>query len=470
MTHNDICQHIKKFHDSIHGYIDLTVFATKIIDTNFFQRLRKLKQLGVCSYVYPTGIHTRFEHSIGTYHIANELLQTIVITTNPKSIDKYLSDIPELKNYYKHMYNDQVHPLDMYVCELVKIAALCHDIGHGPFSHMFDDAFLPDVGKEYDYCATHEERSGVMIRMLIENDPILLNIINSDEITFIQNLINPTNEHTGFIYQIVSNTLNGLDVDKFDYLTRDVYALNFQAKIDPTRLVKHIRIIDNNIVYPEQAIDDIYNLFQTRFRLHKHVYCHKVVISIQFLIVKLMKLLDDILKISNSISDMNKFCLLTDEYILEGVKVINNVRNNLTEQQIKNVDLAFQILNDLENRKLYAVVCNLVSSAKINIDQLLENMHDKDKIIVFQTKIGFVSGNKSNPLDSIFVYKTKDSTKISGKLEAFKKDKNNVTALVPKTYQEHIVTIYYTDKTDVVRINELKSFMVQCNIFKNYDA
>ena len=83
MTHNDICQHIKKFHDSVHGYIDLTVFATKIIDTNFFQRLRKLKQLGVCSYVYPTGIHTRFEHSIGTYHIADELLQTIVTTTNP---------------------------------------------------------------------------------------------------------------------------------------------------------------------------------------------------------------------------------------------------------------------------------------------------------------------------------------------------------------------------------------------------
>ena len=367
------------------------------------------------------------------------------------------------------MYNDQVHPLDMYVCELVKIAALCHDIGHGPFSHVFDDAFLPDVGKEHDYCATHEERSGVMIRMLIENDPILSNIINSDEITFIQNLINPTNEHIGFIYQIVSNTLNSLDVDKFDYLTRDVYALNFQAKIDPTRLVKHVRIIDNNIVYPEQAIDDIYNLFQTRFRLHKHVYCHKVVIAIQFLIVKLMKLLDDILKISDSISDMNKFCLLTDEYILESVKVIYKFKSNLSDEQIENVHSAMDILNDLENRKLYAVVCNLVSSAKINVDQLLENIHDKDKIIVFQTKIGFVSGNKPNPLDSIFVYKTKDSTKIAGKLEAFKKDKNNVTALVPKTYQEYIVTIYYTDKTDVVRINELKSLMEQCNIFKNHD-
>jgi len=456
MAHNHICQHIKKFHDCIHGYIDLTVFAIKIIDTNFFQRLRKLRQLGVCSYVYPTGIHTRFEHSIGTYHLADELLKTIVTTTDPKSIDNYLSNISELKSYYTRTYNNQVHTLDMYVCELIKIAALCHDIGHGPFSHVFDDVFITDLGKENEYCATHEQRSGVIIRTIIENDQVLSKIITPDEITFIQNLINPSKEHTGFIYQIVSNTLNSLDVDKFDYLTRDVYMLNFQAKIDPSRLVRHIQVIDNNIVYPEQSIDDIYNIFQTRFRLHKHVYCHKAVIAVQFLIVKLMKLLDDILKISDSISDMSKFCLLTDEYIFESVKVIDKFRDNLSHLQKKNIDSALEILNDLENRELYAVVCNLVSSTKININELLMNIPDKDNLVVFQTKIGFVSGNKPNPLDFIFVYKTKDSTKISGKLEAFKKDKNNVTGLLPNIYQEYIATIYYTDKTNVDRINELK--------------
>jgi HD superfamily phosphohydrolase len=460
-NHNDICRHVKTLHDAIHGYIHLTVFATKIIDTNFFQRLRKLKQLGVCSYVYPTGIHTRFEHSIGTYHIADEQLNTIVTTTDPKSIDNYLANIPELNNYYEKMYNNQVHPLDMYVCELIKIAALCHDIGHGPFSHVFDDVFIPDVGKGNNFCATHEERSGVMIQMLIEQDEILSKIIHPDEIIFIQNLINPTKNHTGFIYQIVSNTLNSLDVDKFDYLTRDVYALNFQAKIDPARLVKHIRVIDNNIVYPEQAVDDIYNLFQTRFRLHKEVYCHKVVIAIQFVIVKLMKLLDDILKISDSISNMNQFCLLTDEYILESVEVINKFRNNLTNVQRKNIDEAKQLIDDLHNRKLYAVICNLVSTTKIDIDNYLESLclPDKDKIIVFQNKIGFVSGNKPNPLDSIFVFKTKDSTKIAGKLEAFKKNKNNVTALMPQMYQEYIITLYYADKTNVARINELRTLI-----------
>ena len=458
-NHNDICYPIKTLHDAIHGYIHLTVFATKIIDTNFFQRLRKLKQLGVCHYVYPTGMHTRFEHSIGTYYIAGEQLNTIVTTTDPKSIDNYLANIPELKHYYKTMYDDLVHPLDMYVCELIKIAALCHDIGHGPFSHVFDDIFISDVGKGDKYCATHEERSGVMIQMLIEQDEILSKIIHTDEIVFIQNLINPTKYHTGFIYQIVSNTLNSLDVDKFDYLTRDTYALNFQAKIDPTRLVKHIRIIDNNIVYPEQAVDDIYNLFQTRFRLHKEVYCHKVVIAIQFVIVKLMKLLDDILKISDSISDMDQFCLLTDEYILESVKVIDKFKHNLTDVQIKNINEAKQLIDNLQNRKLYAVICNLISATKINIDNYIGNLPDKDNIIVFQNKIGFVSGNKPNPLDSIFVYKTKDSTKIAGKLEAFKKDKDNVTALMPKMYQEYIITFYYTDKTNVTRINELRTLL-----------
>ena len=115
--YNELCKSNKTFHDSIHGFINLTVFATRIIDNPFFQRLRKLKQLGTCEYVYQNGIHTRFEHSIGTYHIADEQLKTIVSTTNLRSIENYLKNIPELKAYYEEIYDN-------------KMIVLAVDIGH----------------------------------------------------------------------------------------------------------------------------------------------------------------------------------------------------------------------------------------------------------------------------------------------------------------------------------------------------
>lgn len=458
--YDDLCRHVKTMHDSIHGYIRLSVFAIKIIDTKMFQRLRKLKQLGTCNYVYPNAVHTRFEHSIGTYHVASELLDTIV-NWGDASIYQCLKGIPELQHYYQTVYENKIHPLDIYICELVKIAALCHDIGHGPFSHVFDDVFLPEMGKKNNYCSTHEERSGVILEMLIKNDKDLCNIINDNEIMFMKNLINPKNEHTGFIYQIVSNPITGLDVDKFDYLTRDVYMLDFQAKIDPCRLVKQIRVIDNKIVYPEQTTDDIYNLFQTRYRLHKQVYCHKAVISAQFFIVEIMKLLDDILKISESITDMNKFSCLTDEYILESINIIDNLkghRNILTDEQYNNLIKAKKIINNLEKRNLYTVICSIISSKPIDYKKYLDTLDDKNNIIVFHNKVGFVSGDKPNPFDSIYVYKTKDSSKISGKITIFKKDKNDITILMPKLYQEYIITFYYTNKKDMSRIQHLKEY------------
>jgi HD superfamily phosphohydrolase len=219
---NELCANAKTIHDSIYGFVNLSYFAVKIIDTPEFQRLRFIKQLGTCSYVFPNAVHTRFEHSIGTYNVASELLNSLVLHVDPESIDEYLSNIPELKKYYTKRYDNKLHLLDEYVCELVKIAGLCHDIGHGPFSHVFDDYFIQETNKKNIFGASHEERSELLIEQIINNDLELKNIIESDEIQFIKNLINPKECHTGFIYQIISNSLTGLDVDKFDYFPLDI--------------------------------------------------------------------------------------------------------------------------------------------------------------------------------------------------------------------------------------------------------
>lgn len=472
ITHvtNKICSNYKTMHDSIHGFINLSYFAIKVIDTPQFQRLRYIKQLGTCPYVFPNAVHTRFEHSIGTYNVASECLDTIVTYTEAEEIDEYLANIPELQNYYARRYENKIHVLDEYVCELIKIAALCHDIGHGPFSHVFDDYFLQNTDKKDIFGALHEERSGILIEQIIKRDTELSKIVTDEEIKFIKNIINPESHHTGFIYQLVSNSITGLDVDKFDYLTRDVYLVNFDAKIDTSRLVKQIRIINNNIVYQEQAVSNIYNLLHTRYRLHKEVYCHKVVISTQFLIVDMLSALDDILHISDSILNMDEFVKITDDYIFNSINIIENFKDNLNETQKKNFEHAKNLYLKLVNRDLYGIIQTISSKQKLkDVYKPFENLPDKENIVIYQGKIGFVSGNKPNPFDNIYVYKTKNSKKVINfgkeinthiKLEAYKKDKHEITMLTD-SYQECFAIFYYKDKKNIDRINKLSTLIRQ---------
>ena len=134
----------KTIFDTIHGYIKLSNLACDIIDTVEFQRLKDLHQLGTCYFVFPSATHTRFEHSLGVYHLAGRLVDCIAKRTPLTDMHKYLSDIPELKDY---LQLKQIPPyqLDDYIRECIKIAGLIHDLGHGVFSHLFDyllDQFL----------------------------------------------------------------------------------------------------------------------------------------------------------------------------------------------------------------------------------------------------------------------------------------------------------------------------------------
>jgi HD superfamily phosphohydrolase len=179
----------KTIYDNIHGYIIIKNLALRIIDTPEFQRLRNIKQLGTAHYVFPGAIHTRFEHSIGVYHLAGLLLDKLKISQ------------PELK-----LSDRQI--------ELVKIGGLVHDLGHGPFSHMFDDDFIGKMRPNSKY-KKHEYRSIAMLKHIINKYNI---DINKEEVEFITSLIMPKEDDVGYIYQIISNKVNSIDVDKFDYI------------------------------------------------------------------------------------------------------------------------------------------------------------------------------------------------------------------------------------------------------------
>jgi HD superfamily phosphohydrolase len=149
----------KILNDPVHGHISLDPITLQIIDTPQFQRLRFLKQLGSAYYVFPGASHNRFEHSIGVCHLASEMISSI------------RSKQPELN----------ISDSDV---KCIKVAALCHDLGHGPFSHIFDNEFMPKMCPEQNFC--HEMASEEMLSQIVLENEIDLDQV---ELTFIKDLI-----------------------------------------------------------------------------------------------------------------------------------------------------------------------------------------------------------------------------------------------------------------------------------------
>jgi deoxynucleoside triphosphate triphosphohydrolase SAMHD1 len=407
MLDNNIIQKMLIF-DNVHGYIEISDLAKKIIDTPEFQRLRNIHQTGALYLVFPTAVHTRFEHSIGTYHLTGVIL------------NKIQQKQPELN-------------LTNKLIELIKIGGLCHDLGHCTFSHTFDDVvlkklpFYNDLGDEKH----HEYRSIMLVKHIVNKYGIE---ISDKEIVVIQDVIFPkknrydewnTEYKVGkFILDIVCNERNSIDVDKFDYISRDNLAIGLKLGFDYTRLLDQARVIDDIICYPKKIIEDIFHLFFVRYRLYKQIYNHKAVVAIEYMYGDI--LLDFFLKTEflkkEDLKNPDKLIQLTDQifYFIE--------INGYSEELFKRI----------KSRDLYKLKIQynlpLDSNEK---DQLEDILKDKDNVIKQNLKIGYVSGNSSNPLDNIYFYNSYD------KNNKYKVDKSNISLLISnENYQEKSIRIY----------------------------
>ena len=213
----------KTISDPLYGSIEISEEALKIIDTKEFQRLRHIKQLGTVYLVYPGANHTRFEHSIGAYYLANEISNKLELE----------SDKDELK-----------------------IAALLHDIGHGPFSHLLED--LPNI------YWSHEEESINIIKNTIISDKLAEEGLNISKVC--EYILGKGN-----LGRIISGDL---DVDRMDYILRDSHYTGVGVTYDFHRIVNTMELLNDSVVIKEKGIIAVEGFLIARHVMYSRVYLH----------------------------------------------------------------------------------------------------------------------------------------------------------------------------------------------------
>jgi len=230
----------------IWGDVQITDRALQIIDTPAFQRLHSIKQLGFIYRVFPGAVHTRFSHSIGCYAIAQNILHHIQIQQ-------------------PHVYQNTPR----WIWECIPLGALCHDIGHGPFSHWFDELWKDYDEKEIPW-KSHERRGWDII--------VSLSVFNENELCLLHSMLFGPQRH--WYEKLIYNSTSLLDIDKMDYLLRDVYYLGIRRNIDVKRIWVYSKVMidskneSSDIVFSERVKEEIEELARLRSYMYTHIYHH----------------------------------------------------------------------------------------------------------------------------------------------------------------------------------------------------
>jgi HD superfamily phosphohydrolase len=225
--------------DPVHGYVYVTENEKDVIDTYPMQRLRRLRQLAGSEYVYPGANHTRFEHCLGVMYLAGKVVE------NP-NLSRIVSDEE---------------------ADMIRLAGLLHDVGHGPFSHVFEQLLIRDLEK------THEDITSWIIAGSEISDKVAKMGFNPEEVAklAVGKLHKPGK---AFWDQIISS---GVDVDKQDFIVRDTYHTGAEyGFIDVFRLIHALDVLGEDLAVELGALSALEAFMIARIESFKSIYFHRV--------------------------------------------------------------------------------------------------------------------------------------------------------------------------------------------------
>lgn len=292
-------EHWGEIKDPVHGYVYITKVEKEVIDSYPVQRLRRLRQLAGSEYVYPAANHTRFEHSVGVMHLST------IFLSNP-NISKLLNEEE---------------------AQEIRLAALLHDVGHGPFSHIFEHLLERFTSK------THEDLTSWIITSSELSDKI--GSLGYDPKKISKLAVGAYHEEgRSFLDQILRSAV---DVDKLDFIVRDTYHTGAEyGFVDIYRLLKTIDVMDGNLALDLGALSAFESFLLARVESFKSIYFHRTSRAVQIMLAQAMERAKDELDLLN-FEDPDSFLAL-DDYT--------------TWAMLKNCDSSSEIIRRLERRDL----------------------------------------------------------------------------------------------------------------------
>jgi HD superfamily phosphohydrolase len=321
---------VAEIRDPVHGYVKMTEVERDLIDTPFVQRLRRVHQLAGSYLVYPGAVHTRFEHVVGAMHIAGQIAESLAPTSG----------------------------IDQEQVQEVRIAALLHDVGHGPFSHMYEEVLAEKTD------VTHEDISQRIVLETQIRDVLERNGFSAKKMSAFA--VGKESRRPRFMNEIIAG---GLSADIMDYLLRDSYFTGVEyGKVDIRRVIDSLQVAEGRLAVENAALYAFEALLLARYEMFKAVYFHRTVRAAELMLVQSMKLADDALGLTD-LSDLNGYLELTDEIVLHRLVNLNPTTPELRE--------ARRLALDFRNRSLVKCVFERMVQRK---DQMVSNLFAKARV------------------------------------------------------------------------------------------
>jgi hypothetical protein len=402
--------------DAVHGYVYITEEEKEIIDSFPVQRLRRLRQLAGAEYVYPGANHTRFEHSVGVMYLAGR------VTENPNISER----------------------LSQEEAQMVKIAALLHDVGHGPFSHVFEHLLIKELDK------THEDITSWIIQKSELKDTLGKAGYKPEDVgrLAVGTLHKPKKT---FLDQIISSAV---DVDKLDFIVRDTYHTGAEyGYIDVFRLIHALDILNGNLAVDLGALSALESLIIARIESFKSIYFHRVGRAAQIMLAIAMEKANEELGLTQFKTPEEYLAM--DDYTVWTM--------------LKNCKKSSEIIRDLERRRLLkcayertfyekdTMVSNIFSREtyrdQLQTDMAKEAHVESEAVIIDVPTVPSVPYHHSVLMESMEIpvfFKTQNDTKIPQRLSEISKIFETLKGFI------NILRIY-TDEENRERVSNAAS-------------